>query len=51
MAWGRNFPMSGQNTKDAEGTFRSDWSLAWVIGLAVVLVVIFLVFLAGGILR
>ncbi len=43
--------MSGQNWKDAGGTFRSGWSSAWVIGLAVVAVIVFLVLLAAGILR
>ncbi len=40
--------MGGQNWKDADGTFRSDWSSAWVIGLAVLAVIIFFGAPRGG---
>lgn len=46
MARGRNFPMSGQNWKDAQGTFQSDWTGAWLVGAVGIFVVVFLIILA-----
>ncbi len=35
MAWGgRNFPLSGQNWKNPDGTYPHDWTLAMLIGAA-----------------
>ena len=48
MARGRNFPMSGQHWRDAQGTFKSDWASAWLIGMALTLVAIFLTLLFAG---
>jgi len=44
MAAGRNFPMSGEKWREADGTFRSDWALAWLVG-SVLLAVAFLALL------
>ncbi|HYM39432.1 MAG TPA: hypothetical protein VEY12_04705 [Thermoplasmata archaeon] len=45
MARGRNFPLSGETWKDPEGTFKSDWTSAWLIGVLVLLALLVIVFL------
>ncbi len=43
MARGRNISMGEQHSKDAQGTFESNWASAWLIGMALTLVAMFLV--------
>ena len=52
MSWGsRNFPLSGQNWKNPDGTYPHDWSTAWLVGSAALIALFILVCLAYGTLR
>ncbi len=46
----RNFPLSGQASKEPEGTFQSNWALSWVIGSVILVVALILALFAWGIL-
>ncbi len=42
--------MSGENWKDPEGTFRSDWTGAWLVGAIFLVILFFVLAFAFGIL-
>ncbi len=44
----RNFPISGQATKDRRGGFTTNWALAWILGSVVLIVALVLVLYALG---
>ncbi len=51
MAKGRSYPISGQTWRDPQGTFRSDWTSAALIGSILFVAFLFPLAWAVGLLK